>query len=1056
MAGRLNFSITLNLLIGGFKRSAGSVKNSFASMQAQALSYAAALGATTFSLAGFVSEVISVVRETSRANTALRNVSATTADFAKNLKFTTDLANKYGVYVNDVTSNFAKFSAAGTQAGVSMSDQKKIFDSLSRSIVAYGMSSEDANLTFLAVTQMMSKGKISSEELRRQLGERLPTAMAAMAQAAGVPIQKLDKLLSQGKLMSAEVLPKFADALNKMMPDVNTDNVEISVNRLKNAFQQFANQTGAKDAYKNLIDYVTSLVKTSTENIKYIVSAMAAFIQGVALAKLFKWIIAQLVIARRQAQAEAAAIAKAAGQSFDEAAWRAQSAGAIIGRTFTNIGKAIKTAFMSALPTLILVGIMEVISYFRKAAEEAERIRNIFSDYKKETASVTHTSEIIQLQTLQKLYNDATGNKKLQHEYQTKIETLLGTQIKNEKDINAIIAKRLQLLEATAKVDFYTQKKIEFQDRNATLGTSSGIGEQNLKYLSGLKDTNTQKYREALFHISMRGSKSFDDLDKAVQEYSQNMRVLSDADSILKDSMKYVAKNEKTPTSYVDDEKKKKKTPLQKQEEAYAKNLEELNARLQVGSITQAEYNKALGELNIKAYADAKGTNDAGVLKSKYFEARKQAADEAVKNRDSAAAMVEFEKVQKDYNEKLRENQANLSLGIITNKKFNENVSEAAKEAATSAASIKGIGHSADGFIGAMLITSKYLKQPIIAASRKRDTSFDYRKEKPDIAEENLNIAKDYVTELKTQLSGQIGDMMDELNTALENADFEKAFKLANAKIELKQLADAIKGMEGLDKVFKLESVKKYIKDINKDLRDTTYSGIKDIASSSDRVVSAFQNLNSVMNDVDSSGWERIMAIWNALTNTVDGFLSIIDTINKITELTTKLGEAKEAEAAIDTATTVTKVTNKGTETTAALTALGTETTAEVAASAAKTTAASVEMAAKSTAAYAYIPFAGVGLAAAQIKAMQALIATAAIPKFATGGTMPRTGDNMLARINPGEMILNDGQQSRLFHMLDSGIGGSKSNINIGFDRVRGSDIYLALKNYMKSTNKKL
>lgn len=35
---------------------------------------------------------------------------------------------------------------------------------------------------------MMSKGKVSSEELRLQMGERLPIALQAMAKAAGVSV----------------------------------------------------------------------------------------------------------------------------------------------------------------------------------------------------------------------------------------------------------------------------------------------------------------------------------------------------------------------------------------------------------------------------------------------------------------------------------------------------------------------------------------------------------------------------------------------------------------------------------------------------------------------------------------------------------------------------------------------------------------------------------------------------------------------------------------------------------------------------------------------------
>ena len=113
----------------------------------------------------------------------------------------------------------------------------------------------------LALSQMMSKGKISSEELRLQMGERLPVALQAMAKAAGVSVAGLDKLMKQGKLMSKDVLPKFAEALNEMIPNVDTDNLETSVNRLKNAFTDFTNSTGIQDLYKQIVDGTTKAVQ---------------------------------------------------------------------------------------------------------------------------------------------------------------------------------------------------------------------------------------------------------------------------------------------------------------------------------------------------------------------------------------------------------------------------------------------------------------------------------------------------------------------------------------------------------------------------------------------------------------------------------------------------------------------------------------------------------------------------------------------------------------------------------------------------------------------------
>lgn len=96
----------------------------------------------------------------------------------------------------------------------------------------------------------------------------------------------------------------------------------------------------------------------------------------------------------------------------------------------------------------------------------------------------------------------------------------------------------------------------------------------------------------------------------------------------------------------------------------------------------------------------------------------------------------------------------------------------------------------------------------------------------------------------------------------------------------------------------------------------------------------------------------------------------------------------------------------------------------------------------------------------ANIGAIASVIATivntfASFPKFADGGIVGGSsyfGDKLLARVNSGELILNQKQQESLYHMTEV----DRSNINITSMKVRGSDIYLSLKNYMKQTGKKL
>lgn len=1101
MAGRLSFSIAINLLTENFKRGSNQVKAAFRSMQMQLLTFAAALGAGGLGLSNFVSRLIEVARETNRVTTALKNVSGTMSRYADNQRYLLDLAKKYGLEINALTANYAKFTAAASISGMSMMNQRKVFESVSRACTAFGMSADDSNGVMLALSQMMSKGKISSEELRLQMGERLPVALQAMAKAAGVSVGGLDKLMKQGKLMSADVLPKFAEALNEMIPNVDTDNLETSVNRLKNAFTEFVNGTDAQSKYKALIDWLTGAIQGLGENLKNILTlafAALVFVATSAATKVWRgWSSAYDNVAasgerasamaikateRRVAvegtlavkkKAELAALAEyevalAEGTAKDvlaaeikkDKAIRARigaesslekartieqkaldkekqisattsamaganifkKAGIIIGAQAKRLMISLKGMWNSFAFALLVSVIVGIIGYFKNLREEAERVKKIFSDYKKESEGITHTPEIIQLKVIQDLYNKAADGSKLKEKYQNRIIELLGGELKKNQDINDAVRERIKLLEATAKTDYFTRKKIEAEDKLKGLYDKRG----------GEKAFNFQ-YQNAKEN---EGVVNFGGQAPIIQEMEEAVglrKIITDADANIREYTEFLEKNKPpiSPITDLDDDKKKK-TPLQKEQESFDKQFEELKAELEIGKITQAEYNKALGELNIKMYAQAKGTGDKEVLESEYLKARKKAAEDAIKNQDKNAALVEFEKIQKDYNAKVKEAQAQQAKGLMSQKDLNSNIASLSIEAAKSAAGIKGIGDEADVFIAAMQLNAKLLSKRI--KEQKYDATFDYKKTKPEILSDKLNIAKKWRDDAKEEAKVLGAEMTEELNKAMTK-------------------------VTSLEEALKLAQVKEDIKNLNKELNESLYSGVKDIASSSDRIVSAFSNLRDVMNDVDASGWERIMAVWNAMTNVVDTFLSIIKMIESLTELTNKLTKAKETAAAIDTATTGTKVANKTIETTAEITALATQTAAEVAASSTKTTAASAEMAAKSTAAYASIPFAGVGLAAAQIAAMEALISAASIPKFANGGIItggPSSGDKILARVNAGEMILNQGQQSRLFEAINSGkLGGSGNISSTVTTRVRAKDLILTINNELKSQGKK-
>lgn len=1036
MAGKLSFSIAINFLTENFKKGTNQIKAGFQAMQAQILTFAAALGAGGIGLSNLVTKFIEVAKSTNRVTTALKNVSGSMAVFADNQRYLLDLAKKYGLEINALTGNYAKFTAAASISGMSMQEQRKIFESLSRAATAFGMSADDSNGVFLALSQMMSKGKISSEELRLQMGERLPIALQAMAKAAGTSVAGLDKLMKEGKLLSAEVLPKFADALNEMIPNVDTDNLETSLNRLQNVFTKLVNETDIQGKYKGLIDWLTGYVKKATDNIQSVITYVVAAIAVLVTSRLVNKLIVSFQKTELAAKAAARRAAKAAGQSFDEVAWRSQKASSTMKAMFSNAAKSVKAALISMVPTAIIAVIGAVVAKLVVMAQEAKRIKNLFSEYKAELNKSTNTSDIINLQTQYKIATDLKRNLDERRSALSQINRQLNTNYSiDEKnltiqgDLNKKFAERVELLKAAAEVDYLTQKKLEVEDNIESIQRKKGARKEEVA--SG----NANAFSVLWQGVTKIASDKFkigtgSDIQTYDTELVEQNRILKDINARLeqatvKANSSSVGLSTAGTGNIVGPGSNDKKTPLQKLEEKSAKELSELEAKFKIGSLSQTEYNKALAELNIKLYAEASGSNDRKVLESEFYKVRQEAARQAVDQMGQFKAAIELEKIQKEYSASLEKLKAQKENGILTEEQYKSELQRLAVETARTAGAIKDIGIEGKAFVAAMQATAQTMSTPVKV--KERDTTFDYKKNAVDIASEKLDLAKEYAKDLQEE--------------------FQKAGKTLDD-----ELAKSMAGVPDLEQALKIAQVRQDIKDLSKELREGIYSGVKNIASSADRMVNAFSQMQDVLGDEDATAWEKVMAVWNTMINTVDSIMSVVQTIENISEVAKKLSGAKEENASAEEEA-LGIIGTKAAEVAANEAAAA----IEIATSKAKTQAATTEMAAKSTAAYASIPFAGVGLASGQIAAMQSLITAASnVPQFANGGivsgrTLAEVGEYPGASSNP-EVIA---PLSKLKDMIG---GGSVSRIKVevgGRAVIRGSDAWLQISNHAKKIGKK-
>jgi len=144
---------------------------------------------------------------------------------SKRFEYLSGISQKLGLSLQSVTSGYSTIAAASKGTAMEGQTTTAIFEGISSAAATLGMTGEQAEGSLLAISQMMSKGKVSAEELRGQLGERLPGAFQLAAKSMGMTTVELDKFMADGKLMAEDFLPRFARELSKTFGTTATENI---------------------------------------------------------------------------------------------------------------------------------------------------------------------------------------------------------------------------------------------------------------------------------------------------------------------------------------------------------------------------------------------------------------------------------------------------------------------------------------------------------------------------------------------------------------------------------------------------------------------------------------------------------------------------------------------------------------------------------------------------------------------------------------------------------------------------------------------------------------
>ena len=191
-----------------------------------------------------------------------------TEKLAAEWEYITKVAKDMRQPIQDVGKSYADFSISMSSAKMSTEQTRYIFESFTKAGLAMKRTPEEMKRVFYALTQIGSKGKVMSEELRQQLGDVIPGIAGMMSEALGMTSLEVDKLMQSTEGLSSDALMNLADVLNNKFSaaaESAKHSLQSSINTMKNAWyelQIMVTEGGLADAVKDVSDRMSEFLKT--------------------------------------------------------------------------------------------------------------------------------------------------------------------------------------------------------------------------------------------------------------------------------------------------------------------------------------------------------------------------------------------------------------------------------------------------------------------------------------------------------------------------------------------------------------------------------------------------------------------------------------------------------------------------------------------------------------------------------------------------------------------------------------------------------------------------
>lgn len=191
-----------------------------------------------------------------------------TAALAAEWDYITAVAKDMRQPIQEVSKAYADFAISSKAANMTAQQTRYIFEALVKTGLALNKTPDDMARIYKALSQMSGKGKIAAEELRGQLGDTLAGAVGTMAQAVGMSLDELAKVMASAEGLGSEALINLAETLNTVYgpaAEKAKKSLQSAVNEMKTSWyelQLVVADNGLADAVTDVSKKMSQFLQT--------------------------------------------------------------------------------------------------------------------------------------------------------------------------------------------------------------------------------------------------------------------------------------------------------------------------------------------------------------------------------------------------------------------------------------------------------------------------------------------------------------------------------------------------------------------------------------------------------------------------------------------------------------------------------------------------------------------------------------------------------------------------------------------------------------------------